>query len=211
MGTPHPHPSQARLQAPCFWRGGDEHGGDQGGREGPLAGGVAKAEAAGRQVLAGRRPGQGTSGEGWAPRALDGCRSDHLSLINEAVQRGLLMRTRGLSQPGGSCWNSKGTAGKLSPLLRHSRSEGSGRVLGGRGPAGRSHREDAPSLGSVNRQGSRRPTPPGDRWPSSSAAGPGQAGKARQAGRGPRRAGWKREVPWSGALRLHMELGFAHQ
>lgn len=105
-------------------------------REGPLAGGVAKAEAAGRQVLAGRRPGQGTSGEGCAPRALDGCRSDHPSLINEAVQRGLLMRTRGLSQPGGSCWNSKGTAGKLSPLLRHSRSEGSGPSPGREG-AGR--------------------------------------------------------------------------
>lgn len=180
-------------------------------REGPLAGRVAKAEAAGRQVLAGRRPGQGTSGEGCAPWALDGCRSDHPSLINEAVQRGLLMRTRGLSQPGGSCWNSKGTAGKLSPLLRHSRSEGSGPSPGREGAGRPVPQGGCAQLGSVNRQGSRRPTPPGDRSPSSSAAGPGQAGKVRQAGQGPRRAGWKREVPWSGALRLHMELGFANQ
>lgn len=46
--------------------------------------------------------GQGTSLESRAPRALDGCRSDHLSLVNEVVQCGLLRRTHGLSQPGRS-------------------------------------------------------------------------------------------------------------
>ena len=136
VGTPHPHPSQARLQAPCFWRGGDEHGGDQGGREGPLAGGVAKVRQLAGRCSQGDAQAKAPQGRVGPHRALDGCRSDHLSLINEAVQRGLLMRTRGLSQPGGSCWNSKGTAGKLSPLLRHSRSEGSGPSPGREG-AGR--------------------------------------------------------------------------
>lgn len=135
-GNTPPPPQPGQAAGPVLLEGwGRARWGSR--REGGAAGWRGgKGEAAGRQVLAGRRPGQGTSGEGWAPRALDGCRSDHLSLINEAVQRGLLMRTRGLSQPGGSCWNSKGTAGKLSPLLRHSRSEGSGPSPGREG-AGR--------------------------------------------------------------------------
>ena len=68
----------ARRKAQCSW---------------PAAAGVLKSDARAKALH--RRAHTAGDGATVVP--------DHLSLVNEVVRHGLLIRTRGLSQPGTSC------------------------------------------------------------------------------------------------------------